>query len=152
MMRMFATTRRVALTAALSLGLAACSTTDAHEVEVDLMRITVGGQVVMVNSTGAVTGGPISLVNGVAENVTVEFLDAAMADALAPHASDFQANVTTPGGVTFARTGPFAGTLTGTAIGTSNTSFALFHIEEGHEDFGPFNVSVTVVAAPIIAN
>ena len=104
MMRQFRSSRRFALLAATLVALGACSDDDhGHEVEVETMRITVGGQVLNVNSTGAVTGGPINLVNGVGEAVTVEFLDVAGADALAEHADDFQVNITTPAGVTVLR-------------------------------------------------
>ncbi len=151
MMRQFRSARRSAVLAATVLALGACSDDEGHEVEVESMRITVGGQVINVNATGAVTGGPIALVNGVGEAVTVEFLDAGGGNALVDHADDFQANITTPAGVTFTRTGPFAGTLTGTAVGTVNVAFELFHIEENHEDFGPFNVQVQVTGATIVA-
>lgn len=152
MMRQFRNARRFAVLAATMLAISACSSSDdSHEVDVDRMRITVGAQVIMVNSTGAVTGGPITLNSGAATNVTVEFLTPEMTDALGEHADDFQANVTTPAGITFTRTGPFAGTLTGSVAGSSNIAFELFHIEENHEDFGPFNVPVTVVAPTVVA-
>lgn len=140
--------RRVATLslAALSLGLAGCSNTeDAEEVEVDFMRITLGSQEALVNSTGAVSGA-LSVSNGVATPVTVEFLNAAMADALAARADDFQVQVTPGSGLTFTRTGPFSGTITGSLTGARSASFALLHIEENHEDFGPFPVTITVTA------
>lgn len=143
--------RRAALVAVAAFALGACSENDHdHEAEVDFMRVTVGAQEVMVNSTGAVTGGPIRITSGAATNVTVAFLDAAMADALAEHADDYQVNITAPAGMTFSRTGPFTGTLTGTVTGTVNVSFTLFHIEETHEDFGPFPVPVTVATPPVV--
>ena len=151
MLHHFRSARRAALVAVAALALGACSEDEHdHEAEVDFMRVTVGAQQVMVNSTGAVTGGPISITSGAATNVTVAFLDAAMADALAEHADDYQANVTTPAGITFTRTGPFTGTLTGTVAGTVNVSFTLFHLEENHEDFGPFPVPVTVTVPPTV--
>jgi hypothetical protein len=143
--------RRAALVAVAALAVGACSEDEHdHEAEVDFMRVTVGAQQVMVNSTGAVTGGPISVTSGAATAVTVAFLDADMADALAEHADDYQANIAVPAGMTFTRTGPFTGTLTGSVAGTSNVSFTLFHIEENHEDFGPFNVPVTVTVPPTV--
>lgn len=150
MMRQFRSARRFALLAASAMALAACSEEEAHEVEVDFMRITAGAQTVTVNSTGAVTGGPIALNTGVARSISVAFLAADMtSDALAEHADEFQVSVTVPAGVTFTRTGPFAGTLTASAAGSYNVGFALLHIEENHEDFGPFNVAVSVTAAPV---
>lgn len=154
MLLSFRSARRAALVAVAALAMGACSEDEHdHEVEVDFMRITAGAQQVMVNSTGAVTGGPIALVRNASTNITVAFLDAAMADALDDHADDFQVNITTPAGVTFTRTGPFTGTLVATTAGTYSVGFSLFHIEENHEDFGPFNVSVNVTApAAVIAD
>ena len=152
MKKTFRSARRFAAlaVATLALGLSACSDDDhGHEVEVDFMRITVGAQEVTVNSTGAVTGGTLSLSQNVATDVSVEFLDAAMADALEEHADDFQVTITPGAGITFARTGPFAGTLTGTSVGVVSVSFSLLHIEEAHEDFGPFPVNITVNAPPV---
>jgi len=149
----FRSARRAALVVASMFAFAACSEDDHdHEVEVDFMRITAGAQTLMVNSTGAVTGGPLALQTGVARSITVEFLASDMTtDALDDHADDFQVNVTAPAGVTFTRTGPFAGTLTASAAGSYNVSFALFHIEENHEDFGPFPVAVSVTAPVLVA-
>ena len=151
MIRQFRSARRFAVLAASLLALGACTTDDAHEVAVDFMRITVGAQQVTVNSTGAVTGGPISIAAGAATNVSVEFLDASLGDALAEHADEFQASVTPSAGITFTRTGPFAGTLTGSGAGAVNVQFALLHVAENHEDFGPFPVSITVTGATVAA-
>lgn len=131
--------------ASLALGLAGCSSEDAHEVEVDRMVITIGATEYTVNSAGVYVG-PVTLQQGVATNVTVEFLDANLEDALAEHADEFQVEIDPAAGVTFTRTGPFSGTLTGTAAGDVVVSFALLHIEENHEDFGPFPVTITVTA------
>lgn len=46
--------------------------------------------------------------------------------------------------VTFTRASAFAGTLNKVAAGSTSATFALFHVEEGHEDFGPFPVPITV--------
>jgi hypothetical protein len=156
MMPSFRSTRWATLLALSVLTLGACTKDEHdHEVDVDFMRITVGAQQVMVNSTGAVTGGPINLVRGVSTSITVAFLNAAMADALDDHADDFQVNVTTPSGVTFTRTGPFTGTLSASAAGTYSVGFSLYHLEENHEDFGPFTVPVAVTTPPapsVVAN
>lgn len=134
--------------ATLALGLSACSsTTDTHEVHVDFMRLTVGTQQATVNSTGAVTGS-IAITAGTATAVSVEFLNAAMTNALGEHADDFQVDVAPAAGITFTRSGPFAGTLTGSGTGVVAVSFALVHIVENHEDFGPFPVNITVNAPP----
>jgi len=44
----------------------------------------------------------------------------------------------------FTRSGAFSGNLSGGAAGAANISFALYHIEEQHTDFGPCTVSVVV--------
>lgn len=151
MLQLSRNARRAALLALSVFAVAACSDdTDDHEVEVDFMRITAGAQQLMVNSTGAVTGGPLALQAGVGRAITVDFLKADMTtDALGDEAGEFQVAVTVPAGVTFTRTGPFAGTLTASAAGSYDVSFALLHVEENHEDFGPFPVAVSVSAAAV---
>jgi len=153
MLQLSRNARRAALLAVSVFALGACSDDkDEHEVEVDFMRITAGAQQLMVNSTGAVTGGPLALQAGVARAITVDFLKSDMTtDALADEAGAFQVALTVPAGVTFNRTGPFAGTLTASAAGSYNVSFALLHVEENHEDFGPFPVAVSVSAAAVAA-
>lgn len=147
MVRQFRSARRAALLVASVFAFAACTDDDhGHEGEVDFMRVTVGAQELMVNATGVVTNGPIILTSGEVTDISVEFLDADMDDALAEHADEYQVNLTAPANVTFARTGPFSGTLTGGTAGSYNVQFSLFHVEENHEDFGPFNVPVTVNA------
>jgi hypothetical protein len=49
-----------------------------------------------------------------------------------------------PTGITFTRTGPFAGSVAGIAEGqTIQVYFTLHHIEMEHEDFGPVALTVT---------
>lgn len=136
--------------AALALSAAACKEdVDGHP-EVDFMRITIAGQAaVTVNSTGTPSG-TLSITQGVPTSFTVEFLDANLQDALGDEAAEFQANVSPAAGITFARTGAFTGTLTGAAAGTVAVSFAMFHLEDAEEEFGPFSVDVTVNAPPVI--
>lgn len=132
---------------ALTLFTGACkdsSGLDEQEPEVESMRITVtGGSVVTVSSTGVVTG-TLSIPAGAARTITVEFLNAAGQPDDHVDGVEFQASVTPAAGLTFARTGPFTGTLTGAAAGTVAVQFGLLHIEENHNDFGPFTVNVTV--------
>lgn len=136
--------------AALSLSAAACKEDAPGHPEVDFMRITIAGQpAVTVNSTGTPSG-TLSIVQGMSTAFTVEFLDANQQDALGDEADEFQVNVAPGAGITFARTGPFSGTLTGGAAGTVAVSFAMFHLEDGEEEFGPFSVDVTVTSPPAI--
>jgi hypothetical protein len=138
---------RTALTSiAAGLVLVGCEpSTEVHdEPEVSVMRITIAGQAPVTVSSSGVASGTLALVNGVATAFTVEFLDDAMADALGEHADEFEASVTPAAGITFARTGSYAGTLTGTVDGPITVAFGLFHPEEAHNDFGPFNVTFNV--------
>ena len=155
MMQIVRSSRRAAalVLAAFALSVSACSDADDHaEPEVESMRITVAGQApITISSTGAQSG-TLNLVQGAATTITVEFLDATNANAITEHADEFQAQVTPAAGsgLTFARTGPFVGTLTGTLTGSRAIALALLHIEENHEDFGPFNVNFNVTAPPTI--
>jgi hypothetical protein len=108
------------------------------------MRLTVGSQTVDVASNGAVTGGPIVISANTA--ISAQWLLAnGMPEPLVT-AAEFQLNATPAdmGVVTFTRTSAFAGTLNKVTTGSTTIAFALYHIEEMHEDFGPHNVSITV--------
>lgn len=145
--------RRIAalVVASFALSAAACKDKDdPGHAEVDFMRITIAGQTpVVVNSVGVATGS-LTISQGVATALTVEFLDANMQDALGDEADEFQVNVNPGAGITFTRTGPFTGTLTGSAAGTVAVSFAMFHLVDQEEEFGPFNVNVVVTAPPVV--
>lgn len=135
----------------LALGLGACtdSTGPDHEhgEEVHAMRITLAnGTSVTVSETGTVTG-TLTLSAGAATTVTVTFLDDAGAVVTDLPATEYQASVSPNAGITFARTGAFTGTLQGTTAGTVTVRFGLFHIDEQHDDFGPFPVPVTITGA-----
>lgn len=153
MIRQYRAVRRSALLAATALAVTACTADElGHETEVEFMQVTVGTTTVTVNSTGAVTGGPITMTAESEEAVSVVFLDAEMAEALQEHADDYQVNITTPAQLTFTRTGPFGGTLLSTSAtaGTYNIQVSLFHIEESHVDFGAFGVPITVQLPPAV--
>jgi len=130
---------------ALGLTLAACNSTEPEEEpEVATMRLTIGAQTVNVNESGVVTGGPIAISANTA--ISVQWLkDDGSVETLVTSA-DFQVNVTSNNAavVTFSRSSAFAGTLVKVAAGSSVLNFSLFHVLEGHEDFGPFPVPVTV--------
>lgn len=136
-------------TLSAALALTACKEViDEHGAEVDFLRITLAGQApVIVNATGAVSG-TLSLTQHIATTLTIEFLDATQQDALGDAADEFQANVAPGAGITFTRSGPFTGTLTASATGDITVSVAMFHIEDGEEEFGPFPVTITVSPPP----
>jgi hypothetical protein len=135
----------------LALGLGACtdSTGPDHEhgEEVHAMRITLAtGASVTVSETGQFNG-TLTIPAGVATGVTVTFLDDAGAVVDDLPASEYQASVSPNAGITFTRTGSFTGTLRGDAAGNVTVRFGLFHIDEQHDDFGPFPVPVTITGA-----
>jgi len=133
--------------AGLALSAAACKdTTDIHHPGEDVvaMRLTITGQPPVTVSNTGVASGSLTLTNGVGAIVTVEFLNDNNADALGEHAEDYEVFVSPAAGVTFARTGPFTGILTGSTNGAIFVQFGLFHLDEAHLDFGPWNVTVNV--------
>lgn len=142
--------RQLIAVATLALGLGACKDStglDEHGEEVHAMKITLAnGTSVTVSETGTVTG-TLTIPTGVASTFTVTFLDDAGAVVTDLPAKEYQASVSPNAGITFARTGAFTGTLQGATAGTVTVRFGLFHIEESHDDFGPFPVSVTVGGA-----
>jgi hypothetical protein len=127
-------------------GVLACdeSTPPEEEPAVATMRLTVGGATIDVEEDGSVTGGPITISATTA--ISAAWLKAdGTAESLVTGA-EFELTVESAdeGIVTFTRTGPFAGTLNKVAAGTATAEFALLHIAEQHEDFGPFPVSIVV--------
>jgi hypothetical protein len=138
--------RRTALAAAAVALVAACnnSSEPEPEPEVATMRLTIGAQTVDVSDLGVVTGGPIVIAANTA--ISAAWLRAdGTADPLVT-AADFQLTVVpaNTGVVTFTRSSAFAGTLNRVAAGATTIEFSLFHVIEGHEDFGPFDVPITV--------
>jgi hypothetical protein len=106
------------------------------------IRLTAGTQNVTITEGSA--QGSFTLPIG-ATNVTATFLDED--DAAVTLDSDefeIQLEPSNTALVTFARTGAFAGTLTGVAAGNATVQVQLFHKIEGHPDFGPRDVNVTV--------
>ncbi len=142
--------RQLFAASTLVLGLAACKDNtgpEEAEPEVVSMRITLAsGATATVNASGTVTG-TLTIPAGTATGFTIEFLNAAGAPDPLVTAAEFRASVTPATGITFTRTGNFAGTLRGDAAGTVSVRFGLLHIEENHDDFGPFPVSVSVTGA-----
>lgn len=107
------------------------------------IRLDVGLQEVRIVD-GTVTGGPIVLPVG-ATQITATFHDA-NGDAVTLSADDYRLDIeiVSAAVAAFTRTGAFQGTLTGIAAGNTTADVSLFHIEEGHEDVGPWTVSVIV--------
>lgn len=115
------------------------------EVEVGSMLIDAGTQEVTVSATGAITGGPLTFDVG-PRDVTVSFFDDLGAPIDPVDLGDYIADAenTTPGVLSVTRTGDFTFTITGTNSGAGSVSFSLFHVDEEHDDFGPFPVPITI--------
>ena len=114
------------------------------EPEVATMRLTIGAQTIDIDDTGVVTGGPIAMSANTA--ISVQWLKANGTPETIVTAAEFQLDVTTDNAsvVTFSRSTAFTGNLVKAAAGSTILRFSLFHIIEGHPDFGPFPVNVTV--------
>jgi hypothetical protein len=118
---------------------------DDHEELPHEVRLTIGTQVVTINDSGVVTGGPIMIPIGITI-ITAVFLDDedAVIDDLS--ADEYELRVTSddPVVASFNRSSAFAGLFVGGTAGQTVLAFSLFHLEEQHEDFGPFDVTVVV--------
>ncbi|HUF67413.1 MAG TPA: hypothetical protein VMM79_02085 [Longimicrobiales bacterium] len=118
---------------------------DDHEEIPHEVRLTVGSQVITINEDGVVTGGPITIPVG-STNITAVFLDDE-GDVIGDLSADeYELQVTSDNAAvaSFNRTSAFAGSLVGGMAGQTVLRFSLFHLEEQHEDFGPFPVTVVV--------
>ena len=108
---------------------------DDHDDVPALLEITVAGQTVTVDETGAVTGSPITIDVGQTAPLTAVFR-ADDGDVLTFDADyELRGTSTAPGTITFATNGQFTGTVTGVAAGATTILFELYHIPEAHDDF-----------------
>lgn len=121
-----------------------------HADEVASMRLAVtpaGGATTIyaLSTNGVLTPSPLRLPVGAA-TVAVDFLDeggAVITDEL--HDDEYEFRFTAlPAGVTFARSGAYAGTFSATTAGTGTMRPLLWHLEEGHEDLGPWPIAVQI--------
>jgi hypothetical protein len=149
---MFAPRRRSIIavlgTVVFGLALASCDGStepEEEEPEVATMRLTINAQTVDIAENGSVSGGPIVVPVGNTA-ISAAFLRADGSADPVVTADVFRLDVDSDnaGIASFSRSGAFNGNLVGTAAGSTILRFSLFHIEEGHEDFGPFPVAVTV--------
>ena len=117
------------------------------EPDVATIQLLIGTQTVSINTgNGVVTGGPINLALNSSSLVTATFLRAnGTADPIVTP-TDFELRVeqaTT--GITFTRTGPFAGTLRGTTAGNGSAKFILYSTDHGHPEY-EYVVPITVAS------
>lgn len=131
----------VVLAAVLSLAACSSSTEPEEEPEVATMELTIGTTI--VSFTGGCTPSVSSVTIPTAgAALSARFLRANGTPDPLVTAAKYQLEVTPA--ARFVRSSAFAGTLTGGAPGQAQVSFALLHIEEQHEDFGPCPLSVIV--------
>jgi hypothetical protein len=109
----------------------------APEPEVATLRLVIGGtDTVSVDvATGVVTSGPITI--AATTTFMAEFLLANGQPEPLVTDAEFRLDVTpaNPGVVTFSRTSAFAGTLNKVSAGATTINFALYHLEEMHNEF-----------------
>ena len=112
-----------------------------EEPEIEIARLTIGAQTVnLIGGSGASVTIPMG-----STVVSAVFLDADGATLSLP-TDEFELRMESQNTarVTFARTGPFSGTLTGISAGAAVVKVAAYHLVEQHEDFGPSDLNVTV--------
>jgi hypothetical protein len=130
--------RTAALAATVAL-VAACSDSatepEEAEPEIDRMALTIGAQTYTVPANGTFTQ-TITIARATPVVVSAVFQRAnGTPDPVAMDPAIFELRVTGGAGVTFTRTGAFAGTLTGATAGAQSVTFIAFHKGEQHEDF-----------------
>jgi hypothetical protein len=141
-------TARTLLALTLGLVVASCGSDpvdEEPEPEVATMRLTIGSQTYDVDDSGNLTGGPITIPVG-STSVSAQFLRADDTPEPLVTSDVFELRIEPADAAIadFTRGGAFNGTLVGIAAGSTTMDFALFHLDEQHEDFGPFPLSVTV--------
>jgi hypothetical protein len=115
---------------------------DDHAEEVAEVRLTVGSQTVTITEGGA--QGSLTIPVGVSSVSAVFLADDGDTVTLDPEEFELRLESQNAAVVIFTRTGPLAGKLTGVAPGSAVVEFSIFHLEEGHPDFGEFDLNVTV--------
>lgn len=132
----------VAASLVLAMGVAACGGDDEDdEPDVATMRITIGQTVVDFPGTCTPSVATVTIPQAGA-SVSASFLRGDGSPDPVVTADKFELKVEPA--ARFTRATAFTGTLSGGAPGTASVSFALFHKEEQHEDFGPCSVNIRV--------
>ena len=146
--------RALAAAAALAT-VAACNDStgpdeEEHADEVAAIRLSIapaaGGTALTYTITPAgVSPSPLRVPTG-ESTVTATFLADDGDVVPAAELADFRFDFSSQTGLSFTRTGPFTGTLAASAsAGTVlPATMCLFHLDEGHCDFGPFTQQVTI--------
>jgi hypothetical protein len=143
--------RRLALVFALSLFAGACDDDPVEpevEPEIQSVRVTVGASSITINKTTGTPSGELSVPLGTS-TVVVAWLKADGSNETIVTSDEFEAVIEAVSGsnLTFSPSGAFGGSLTvsGIASGAAvSATVALLHIEEQHEDFGPYTFTIRV--------
>jgi len=107
------------------------------------MRLNIASVTVTIDRGGNVTPGQLNFGPGIG-TISATFVDSE--GATVTGLDEFELRVTFDDPfMTYESTGPFTGTLTNVSAGTTQVRFALYHIEEMHEDFGPFALTITTL-------
>lgn len=115
---------------------------DEHADEVDTIRLAIGEETIDITSSGA--EGDITIPVGDTP-VSATFW-AEDGDEVDIHDDEFEVQILSDDTdvVTYTPSSSFDGTLTGVNAGSAIVEVQLFHLEEGHPDFGPHDVNVLV--------
>jgi hypothetical protein len=115
------------------------------EPDVATMEVMLDHQLaVTASADGGVTGPGMRLVRNVPAELEVVFRDAD--GRVVANAPDFQLMVTPASIATlsFTRSGPLRGTLSGQVFGSTSVEFRLRHVSQDHDDFPPKTLGVVV--------
>ena len=115
------------------------------EPKVAAMRLTVGDETYNVAGNGVVTPSPVTILLG-STAISAAFLreDGQVEDRVTSEEFEFQVVPQNQQVLTFTRTGALEGALNGLQAGQTTAQVSLFHLEEQHDDFGPFTVPLIV--------
>ncbi|MBK8058802.1 MAG: hypothetical protein IT358_00535 [Gemmatimonadaceae bacterium] len=136
---------------AATLVVGACSddpTEPEDEPEVQTLTLTVGSSTITIDKTTGAASGNLVVPAGTS-TVAAQWkrADGSLETLITSAEFDLKITPATPANLTWTPNGAFAGTLVTTGLAsnaTTNASVALFHKEEQHEDFGPYNFTVRV--------
>lgn len=149
--RRLATRRLVApllLAATLALGACSDSTEPDDEPEIQTLTLTVGSNSITIDkSTGAASGALV--VTAGTSTVAAQWKRADGSNEALVTSNEFDLKIvpTAAANVTWTPNGAFGGTLVTTGLAsnaTTTATVALFHKEEQHEDFGPYNFTIRI--------
>jgi hypothetical protein len=138
--------------ALLLLAAGACSDSnepeEENEPEIQTMTLTVGTSSITIDKTTGAPSGQLVVPAGTS-TLTAAYrrADGTNETLVTTEENQLRMTPTTPANLTFTSSGAFGGTLvtTGLASGqTTTASVALFHIEENHEDFGPYTITLRI--------